>query len=821
MKIVLAAGLLVGACSVDPQVATGSETSQLTAPLVGRWLLDEGSGTTATDSGGGGHNGTISGAAYTVGRSGTGLAFDGSSNYVAITLDIPETNFTIAVWFKTESANGTVFAAVDPVTPASSAWDRQIGIQSGKLCHRIWSDETYCSTANVDDNVWHQATVTVGAAAGGILYLDGVQVATGTKTASDFTWQTGVVLGDQGGWGALAGTIDDLEIYSGVLSATDVATSYSESGNVDGGMGLMGQYFDNIDLTGQKLTRNDSTVNFNWGTGSPDSSMGVDTFSARWTGQIQPLYSETYTFYTTSDDGVRLWVNGTEIINNWTDHGATENSGTIALTAGVKYDIKLEYYDDTGGATCTLSWSSTSQTKQIIPRNRLYPTRPPADSPLNQKQRIGAYAWGYDTTSWPGTPDLLTWGSGKVAAVGSRTFRGSLGTDNAYNINPGGTPTLTQIASSSAWNELFSSSSFDTYVLTTYSANDMAGNWADGYSPAEQLAERTEITNLGNYLLTTYSNKTFYISNWEMDNALSYTAGTLTQWDGAVDWMNARASGIEQARRDNPTATSRIYSSLQFNLLRSLSTGASCDESTTRCAISYVGPRVLVDMYDYSSYQSINAAAGSINSTLQADLTTALGYVQARRPLFTTGEFMVGEFGVPRDAFGECPSASRTSEILNGLETWGASYGIQWQVLDNPLSLGPWAGFGLYKDNGALSTMGQQFSTLYSTQTITIPSTTCPDISPSGIANGVTWTQVYHPGDMLAIFGSFSASGNRCRSTRAATSTRSRWDRRTGTSRPARSTRCCHPASSRTNVEVYVTDSTGMDTNGELINVTP
>ena len=108
-------------------------------------------------------------------------------------------------------------------------------------------------------------------------------------------------------------------------------------------------------------------MNFNWASGSPGSGIGVDHFSARWTGQVEALFSQTYTFYTSSDDGVRLWVNGQQVINNWTDHGPTENRGKIALAAGQKYDIRLEFYENGGGATATLSWSSASQPKQIIP----------------------------------------------------------------------------------------------------------------------------------------------------------------------------------------------------------------------------------------------------------------------------------------------------------------------------------------------------------------------------------------------------------------------------------------------------------------------
>src|SRR5438445_13570361 len=105
--------------------------------------------------------------------------------------------------------------------------------------------------------------------------------------------------------------------------------------------GLQGDYYNNIDCTAFVLSRVDPGVNFNWVNGSPDPSLGADTFSVRWTGQVQPLFSETYTFYTQSDDGVRLWVNGVQLVNNWTGHASTENSGTIALTGGTRYSIQM------------------------------------------------------------------------------------------------------------------------------------------------------------------------------------------------------------------------------------------------------------------------------------------------------------------------------------------------------------------------------------------------------------------------------------------------------------------------------------------------
>lgn len=136
--------------------------------------------------------------------------------------------------------------------------------------------------------------------------------------------------------------------------------------------GLRAEYYDNLDLTNLKLIRSDSTVDFNWGSGSPTPTMESSFFSVRWTGKVQPLYSETYKFYTRSDDGVRLWINGQLLIDDWNDHSFTENRGQITLMAGEKYDIQLEYYDKWGQAAVQLMWSSTKQVKEIIPQSQLY-----------------------------------------------------------------------------------------------------------------------------------------------------------------------------------------------------------------------------------------------------------------------------------------------------------------------------------------------------------------------------------------------------------------------------------------------------------------
>ena len=155
------------------------------------------------------------------------------------------------------------------------------------------------------------------------------------------------------------------------------------------GTGLLAEYYDNKDLTGLKITRIDPSINFNWGLQTPDPSVAPDTFSVRWSGQVEARFSEVYKFYAFTDDGVRLWINGQLIINQWIDQ-KKENIGSIPLVAGQRYSVKMEFYENGAGALAQLSWSSPSQPKQIIPTSQLYtsavpppPTDPPPASSFN------------------------------------------------------------------------------------------------------------------------------------------------------------------------------------------------------------------------------------------------------------------------------------------------------------------------------------------------------------------------------------------------------------------------------------------------------
>jgi PKD repeat protein len=116
-----------------------------------------------------------------------------------------------------------------------------------------------------------------------------------------------------------------------------------------------GEYYDNPDLSGAPaLVRNDVTINFDWGTGAPAAGVRVDNFSTRWSRTLD-FWAGTYRFYVRADDGVRLWVDGALIIDQWHDSPATIYSADVNLTRGTHH-IRMEYYEQSGKALARLAW---------------------------------------------------------------------------------------------------------------------------------------------------------------------------------------------------------------------------------------------------------------------------------------------------------------------------------------------------------------------------------------------------------------------------------------------------------------------------------
>lgn len=158
------------------------------------------------------------------------------------------------------------------------------------------------------------------------------------------------------------------------VGARAIVTDYTEFDIAPAthGTGLTGRYYAGKNFDTLLLTRVEN-INFDWGSGSPDPSVPGNDFSVRWSGKLVPQYSEEYTLYTLANNGVRVWIDDELLIDDWNTNRETEDSVTITLEAGQMYDIRVEFLEENGQANVSLSWSSPSQPKEIIPVDALYP----------------------------------------------------------------------------------------------------------------------------------------------------------------------------------------------------------------------------------------------------------------------------------------------------------------------------------------------------------------------------------------------------------------------------------------------------------------
>ncbi|MFZ4663224.1 MAG: PA14 domain-containing protein [Caldilineaceae bacterium] len=189
--------------------------------------------------------------------------------------------------------------------------------------------------------------------------------------------------------------------------------SVSWNSNGDGGstpcqaVGLAAAYYNNKSLSGDVALQRYEMIDADWGGGSPGPGVNFDNFSVRWRGQIEAPTTGGYQLQTLSDDGIRVWLNGRLVINNWSDHGVTaDTSEWLNLTAGVKYDIVVEYYEFIGPASLKLLWKTPGAANfTIVPRERLSPPRPGlratyfnnmnlSSAPVLDRQELVDFDWG-------------------------------------------------------------------------------------------------------------------------------------------------------------------------------------------------------------------------------------------------------------------------------------------------------------------------------------------------------------------------------------------------------------------------------------------
>jgi len=171
---------------------------------------------------------------------------------------------------------------------------------------------------------------------------------------------------------------------SKLLSRIMVGSTFSMLFAVVGwgnGNGLLGQYYNKGSSTECKtypisgtvnLSRIDSNINFDWNMGNPGDPIDNDYFQAKWTGYVNIPTTGDWTFYTSVDDGVKLYIDEALLIDKWIVQPETKYYNTITLSAGF-HRIEMNYYENTGYTAAKLYWSGPGiSTQTIIPQMYLY-----------------------------------------------------------------------------------------------------------------------------------------------------------------------------------------------------------------------------------------------------------------------------------------------------------------------------------------------------------------------------------------------------------------------------------------------------------------
>lgn len=126
------------------------------------------------------------------------------------------------------------------------------------------------------------------------------------------------------------------------------------------------EYFSNPTLAGTPvMVRNDREINFDWALGTPDPAVPADNFSVRWTRR-QGFNAGTYRLEASVDDGIRVYVDNTLVIDQWFERAIGNVSTSVNLSAG-EHDIRVEYFERGGGAIAKFN---------IVPVNVVLPATP-------------------------------------------------------------------------------------------------------------------------------------------------------------------------------------------------------------------------------------------------------------------------------------------------------------------------------------------------------------------------------------------------------------------------------------------------------------
>ncbi|MDX2005374.1 MAG: galactose oxidase-like domain-containing protein [Meiothermus sp.] len=192
-----------------------------------------------------------------------------------------------------------------------------------------------------------------------------------------------------------------------LLAACSTPQGGPEGPKTPQGTGLSAEYFAQPDFTGTRVEQVSTRITFEWGESVPALGMRPGRFSARWTGFVQPEFSEEYTFSFPSVGTARLWVDGFEVASG----------GRVALTAGKLHGLRLEFVKTEAEASLRLEWSSPSTEAATIPTGRLYPSTPAPDASVSAQAPPPNQNLLLNPDFEAGTGNWIRYGIGTFTAV--------------------------------------------------------------------------------------------------------------------------------------------------------------------------------------------------------------------------------------------------------------------------------------------------------------------------------------------------------------------------------------------------------------------
>jgi hypothetical protein len=361
-----------------------------------------------------------------------------------------------------------------------------------------------------------------------------------------------------------------------------VAIIVGSSGN-----GILGEYFNNADFTSQVLTRTDPQINFDWGTGSPAPAIGGDTFSTRWSGYLLVPETGTYTLSSLSSDGVRAYLNGVPVINNFNDQSTRWTDGqAISLTAGQKVPLLLEYYENTGSAVAKLKWTGPSfagLNGNIIPQAYLFEsnssggpdTTAPVISTLNPADNATHVAYAADL--------VATFSENVVRGTGNITIKNlSDGTQTVIPVTDTAQVTISGATMVINPTALFVGSKNYAVQIDATAIDDVAGLSFAG------------ITNDTTWNFTTTS--TWSTVNWTDDSSLSFiTSSNVTHSGTSSDPQNPQPRSTDSPLKRSTSTVASVVSAIPIRAAtsRSASFGGEASLPTMRRRASAAQHQVL------------------------------------------------------------------------------------------------------------------------------------------------------------------------------------------------------------------------------------